>query len=518
MMVQHSSGKYRPMAPLNLPNRQWPTRTQQLAPRWCSVDLRDGNQALPEPMSLQQKMVLYRQLVAMGYKEIEVGFPAASETDYQFIRSLIEQCLIPDDVRIQVLTPARENLIAETVSSLIGAKEAVVHLYNSTSLQQREQVFNITQYEVIELALQGVRWLLAEMASVEQNWILEYSPESFTATEMDFAVEICNAVIDLWVGETGREIIINLPATVELTPPNVYADRIEWISGQLHHRDCVTLCVHPHNDRGCAIAAAEMAMLAGAERVEGTLFGNGERTGNVDLVTLGLNLLVQGINPQIDFSRLPQIINTYESATGMVVPPRHPYAGSLVFTAFSGSHQDAIRKSLEMQKYRAHWDVPYLPIDPHDIGRNYEGIIRVNGQSGKGGLGYLLDYYYGIRPPRPLLIRFQQYIQTLADASNKELEHSFLHQQFHDFFETGTVLDGNLSATVECELQPEWDSHRLGSSQIISYVWGMWRGELIFGVGIDVCENESRRHARLRLVTAIARVNDAVSSENSILL
>ncbi|WP_288789204.1 2-isopropylmalate synthase [uncultured Enterobacter sp.] len=503
MSAHVTGGKYCPMPQPELPNRQWPTRALLHAPRWCSVDLRDGNQALPEPMNPQQKRALYQQLVAMGYKEIEVGFPAASETDYQFVRTLIDDGLIPDDVRIQVLTQARENLIADTVAALSGVKEAVVHLYNSTSLQQREQVFNLSRAGVIELALQGVRWLLEEMAKVEQNWVLEYSPESFTATEMDFALEICNAVIDLWVGKTGREVIINLPATVELASPNVYADQIEWISGKLRHRQKVTLCVHPHNDRGCAVAAAEMALLAGAERVEGTLFGNGERTGNVDLVTLGLNLLVQGVDPLIDFSQLPQVVNVYESATGMTVPPRHPYAGSLVFTAFSGSHQDAIRKSMELQKYRTRWDVPYLPLDPHDIGRSYEGIIRINGQSGKGGLGYLLDYYYGIRPPRPLLIRFQQHIQTLADASNQELEHTFLHQQFHAFFATSDSISEAHPGGMPAEFHPQWDSHRLGASQVMSYVWGTWQGELVYGIGLDISEEKSRHRAWWQLLRSL---------------
>lgn len=510
MTTQLQSGKYRPVTPQVITDRQWPTRTQQKAPRWCSVDLRDGNQALPEPMNPGKKLSLYKQLISVGYKEIEVGFPAASETDYQFVRNLIEQNLIPEGVRIQVLSQMRAEQIRQTVASLRGIKEAVIHLYNSTSAQQREQVFNLSRDEVLALALQGVHWLIAELKSIEQNWILEYSPESFTATEPDFATEICNAVIDLWVRETGREIIINLPATVELTSPNVYADRIEWIAGQLHHREYVTICVHPHNDRGCAVAAAEMAMLAGAERVEGTLFGNGERTGNVDLVTLGLNLQIQGIDPGIDFSQLPQIINTYESTTGMSVPARHPYAGSLVFTAFSGSHQDAIRKGLEQQKRRTHWNVPYLPIDPHDIGRNYEGIIRLNGQSGKGGLGYLLEYYYGIRPPRPLLILFQQHIQALADANNKELEHGLLYQQFHAFFATDAAPLDTLSLTTESDFQVQWDSHRLGTRQNISYGWARCNGELIYGVGVAESEPESRQRAWQKLRLAYARLQTSV--------
>ncbi|AUH01010.1 2-isopropylmalate synthase [Prodigiosinella confusarubida] len=509
MTAQLSGVKYRHSTPFSWQERQWPDRMLKQAPRWCSVDLRDGNQALPEPMQMQQKLALYHQLIAMGYKEIEVGFPAASETDYQFVRALIDKQLIPDDVRIQVLTQARESLIAETVASLRGVPEAVIHLYNSTSPQQREQVFNLSCTQVTELALQGIRWLMAAMEPIEQRWILQYSPESFTATEMDFAVEICNAVIDLWVGETGRNIIINLPATVELSTPNVYADQIEWISGQLHHRDKVTLCIHPHNDRGCAVAAAEMAMLAGAERVEGTLFGNGERTGNVDLVTLGLNMLVQGIDPMIDFRSLPKVVNIYESSTGMAVPARHPYAGSLVFTAFSGSHQDAIRKSLELQKYRTYWDVPYLPLDPHDIGRNYEGIIRINGQSGKGGLGYLLDYYYGIRPPRPLLIRFQQHIQVMADICNKELGHEFLYRQFLAFFDVEAKKfshDEERPDATQYNLQPQWDSHRTRDSQIMSYVWATWQNDLVFGVGRGNSEAESRNKAWFQLVMSLPAV------------
>lgn len=506
MTVQHPGVKYRRPAPFNWPERQWPNRVLQQAPRWCSVDLRDGNQALPEPMQQAQKRKLYQQLIDMGYKEIEVGFPAASETDNDFIRTLIDEKLIPEGVRIQVLTQAREALIYKTVASLRGIPEAVIHLYNSTSPQQREQVFNLSCDEVTALALQGVRWLIAAMQPIEQNWILQYSPESFTATEMDFAVKICNAVIDLWVGETGRDIIINLPATVELNTPNVYADQIEWISTQLHYREKVTLCIHPHNDRGCAIAAAELAMLAGAERIEGTLFGNGERTGNVDLVTLGLNMLVQGIDPLIDFRGLPNVVDIYESTTGMVVPDRQPYAGRFVFTAFSGSHQDAIRKSLELQKYRTHWDVPYLPIDPHDIGRDYDGIIRLNGQSGKGGLGYLLDHYYGIRPPRPLLIHFQQHIQTIADACNKELEHAFLYQEFLAFFKIEAKnfsLEDTLPDISQYNLQAHWDSQRIKNSQIMSYVWATWQNTLVYGVGMGGNEIESRMKAWFQLVTSL---------------
>jgi 2-isopropylmalate synthase len=454
MNAQSLREKYQTPPAFSIPARSWPDRPIMQAPRWCSVDLRDGNQALPEPMDQPRKLALFGQLVTLGFKEIEIGFPAASETDHQFTRHLIEERLIPDGVRIQVLTQAREAQINTTVESLKGQDEAVIHLYNSTSRQQREQVFNLTRTEITVLALQGVRWLLAAMDKVEQRWILEYSPESFTATEMDFAVEICNAVIEFWVAETGREIIINLPATVDLTSPNAYADRIEWISGQLSHREKVTLCIHPHNDRGCAVAAAELAMMAGAQRVEGTLFGNGERTGNVDLVTLGLNLMVQGIDPGLDFSDLPGLANVYESNTGMHIPPRHPYAGSLVFTAFSGSHQDAIRKSLELQKYRVSWDVPYLPIDPHDIGRSYEGIIRVNGQSGKGGVGYLLDFYYGIRLPRPELVAFQQHVQGLADSDNKEISHGELHDVYHAWRQTQQTIAGdNLNANQTLRVQ-----------------------------------------------------------------
>ncbi|MDR0587740.1 MAG: 2-isopropylmalate synthase [Burkholderiales bacterium] len=419
--------KYRRFPTPVLEDRTWCNNTLTRAPIWCSVDLRDGNQALIEPMDTERKKKFYDLLIKMGYKEIEVGFPAASQTDFDFVRYLIDHDLIPDDVTIQVLTQAREHLIRKTFEALSGAKRAIVHLYNSTSEVQRRVVFGMGRPGILNLAVSGAT-LLRDIARdyPDTDWIFEYSPESFTGTELDFAAEVCNAVIDVWQPTPEHKVIINLPATVEMDLPNVYADQIEWMGRHLKPRDSVVLSVHPHNDRGCGIAATELALLAGADRVEGCLFGNGERTGNVCLVTLGLNLYTHGIDPKIDFSEMNEIVRAVEYCNQIPVHPRHPYAGDLVFTAFSGSHQDAIKKGMAQRK--AHlanqidvWEVPYLPLDPADIGRTYEAVIRINSQSGKGGVTYLLERDHGFILPRLLQVEFSQTIQKITDKTGKEL-------------------------------------------------------------------------------------------------
>jgi 2-isopropylmalate synthase len=430
------SAKYRPFAPIALHDRTWPSRVITRPPVWCSVDLRDGNQALIEPMDAERKLRMFRLLVKMGYKEIEIGFPAASQTDFDFVRKLIDDDLIPDDVNVQVLTQARAPLIERTFEALKGARRAIVHLYNSTSTTQRRIVFDMDRAGIRQIAVDGARVMQACAAKWPgTDWTFQYSPESFTGTELDFAKEMCDAVLDVWQPTPERKVIVNLPSTVEMTTPNVYADQIEWMSRNLKHRDSLVLSVHPHNDRGCGVAAAELALMAGAERVEGCLFGNGERTGNVCLVTLGLNLLTQGVDPGIDFSDIGDVIRTVEYCNQLPVHPRHPYGGELVFTAFSGSHQDAIKKGLaaraiELAQGNEVWDVPYLPIDPADLGRTYEAVIRVNSQSGKGGIAYLLERDYGLALPRLLQIEFSQVIQAITDASGKELSSAEIHEAF----------------------------------------------------------------------------------------
>ncbi|PSL39619.1 2-isopropylmalate synthase [Labedella gwakjiensis] len=438
--------KYRPFheqISVELPDRTWPGKRIETAPRWCAVDLRDGNQALIDPMSPERKRVMFDLLVKMGYKEIEVGFPSASQTDFDFVRSLIEEGAIPDDVTIQVLTQAREHLIERTYESIAGAKQAIVHLYNSTSILQRDVVFRTDKQGIIDIALAGAR-LCREMESrvPETTVYYEYSPESYTGTELDFAVDICNQVIEIFEPTPERKVIINLPATVEMATPNVYADSIEWMSRHLAHRENVILSLHPHNDRGTAVAAAELGYLAGADRIEGCLFGNGERTGNVDLVALGVNLFTQGIDPQIDFSDIDSIKRTVEYCNQLPVPERSPWAGDLVFTAFSGSHQDAIKKGFERMAADAaargvsvddiEWAVPYLPVDPKDLGRSYEAVIRVNSQSGKGGVAYLLKTDHGMDLPRKLQIEFSGVVQAKTDAEGGEMTSAAIWRIFED--------------------------------------------------------------------------------------
>jgi 2-isopropylmalate synthase len=436
-MLPQPATKYRPFPPVALADRQWPGRTISAPPIWMSTDLRDGNQALFEPMNAERKMRMFRTLCAIGFKEIEVAFPSASQTDFDFVRKLIEDDCIPQDVTIEVLTQAREPLVRRTMESLHGARRAIVHIYNATSQPFRDTVFGMSKTEVIAMAVSAVK-LVKQLASEhpETEWVLEYSPETFTATELDFALEICNAVTAAWGATPGNKVILNLPATVEVAGPHIYADQIEWMHRNLARRDSVILSLHPHNDRGTAVAAAELGMMAGADRVEGCLFGNGERTGNVDIVTLALNLYTQGIAPGLDFSDINAIARTAEDCTRLPVHPRHPYAGDLVFTAFSGSHQDAIKKGFAVQKSDAIWAVPYLPVDPADVGRSYDSIIRVNSQSGKGGVAYLLEAEYGIVMPRRLQVEFSGEVQRHTDSHGGEMTAADIWQLFsHTYLE-----------------------------------------------------------------------------------
>jgi 2-isopropylmalate synthase len=427
------SHRYRPFPTVDLPDRTWPAKRIEAAPLWCSVDLRDGNQALIDPMTPARKRRMFELLVRMGYKEIEVGFPAASQTDFDFVREIIEQDLIPDDVTIQVLTQAREPLIERTFESLRGAPRAIVHLYNSTSTLQRRVVFGMDRAGITGIATDAARLCLKLAETMGDTAIrFEYSPESYTGTELDYALEVCDAVTDVWQPTRDWPVVLNLPATVEMATPNVYADSIEWMSRHLARRDAVVLSLHPHNDRGTAVAAAELGVLAGADRVEGTLFGNGERTGNVDLVTLGMNLFSQGVDPMIDFSDIDEIRRTVEYCNQLPVHERHPYGGDLVYTAFSGSHQDAIKKGFDALHRDAEaagvpvaeheWAVPYLPIDPKDVGRSYEAVIRVNSQSGKGGVAYLMKTEHALDLPRRLQIEFSQVVQRVTDTEGGEVD------------------------------------------------------------------------------------------------
>jgi 2-isopropylmalate synthase len=421
-MLNNPGSKYRPFPPVPIENRTWPDARIERPPLWCSVDLRDGNQALIEPMNAERKRRMFDALVSIGFKEIEIGFPAASQTDFDFCRELIESGRIPDDVTVQALTQARPELIERTFEALRGARRAIVHLYNSTSTVQRRVVFGLERAGITEIAVAGARKVLAcAKAQPGTEWVFQYSPESFTGTELDYAVEVCDAVVAVWRGHTRAPIIINLPATVEMATPNIYADQIEWVCRHIAHRDELVISVHPHNDRGTGVAAAELAVMAGADRVEGTLFGNGERTGNVDVVTLAMNLYTQGVHPGLDFSDITQIMRLAEYCNQLPVHPRHPYAGELVFTAFSGSHQDAIKKGFAAQQGVDLWEVPYLPIDPLDVGRNYEAVIRINSQSGKGGISYLMERDYGLVMPRRLQMEFSQLVQRVTDETGREL-------------------------------------------------------------------------------------------------
>jgi 2-isopropylmalate synthase len=428
-----TESKYRAFPPIEMADRRWPDRAITRAPRWCSVDLRDGNQALVEPMGVERKRRMFAELLRIGFKEIEVGFPAASQPDFDFVRTLIEEDLVPKDVTLQVLTQARNDQIERSVESIRGARRAVIHLYNSTSTLQRRVVFGLDRAGIRDIAVRGARKVVELRNRVPETEIaLEYSPESFTGTELDFAVEICEAVTDVWQPTPAAPIILNLPATVEMATPNVYADQIEWFGDQIRDRDCVVLSVHPHNDRGTAVAAAELAVMAGADRVEGTLFGNGERTGNVDVVTLALNLFSQGIDPELVLSDIDRTREIAEFCNRLPVHARHPYAGELVYTSFSGSHQDAIKKGMAARARSGdeRWEVPYLPIDPADVGRSYEAVVRVNSQSGKGGVAFLLERDRGLRLPRNLQIEFSREVQRISEASGSEITSRAIWKRF----------------------------------------------------------------------------------------
>jgi 2-isopropylmalate synthase len=424
-MAQMNIQKYRAYAPVDLPDRNWPNKAIKTAPTWCSVDLRDGNQALIEPMDSLRKMRMFKTLVKMGFKEIEVGFPSASDTDFNFLRELINGGHVPGDVTIQVLTQAREHLIDRTIESLEGAPHAILHLYNSTSTLQRRVVFNADEAGVKAIAVDGAKMVADRIGKLGSDTALrlQYSPESFTGTELGYALDVCEAVMDVWQPTPENKTIINLPATVEMSTPNIYADQIEWMHRNFSRRDCMILSLHPHNDRGCGVAATELGLMAGADRVEGTLFGNGERTGNVDIITLGLNMFTQGIDPDLDISDIKSLVDAAEFCNQLPVHQRHPYAGLLVHTAFSGSHQDAIRKGMDAmrQTNQTLWEVPYLPIDPADIGCTYEAIIRVNSQSGKAGSAWLLETEHHVRLPRPMEVEFSQLVQKEADSSGREM-------------------------------------------------------------------------------------------------
>ena len=436
-IINTATSKYKAFEPIDLVNRTWPNNLITHSPKWCSVDLRDGNQALIEPMGEERKLRMFKMLLEIGFEEIEVGFPSASQTDFDFVRKIIKEKLIPENVTIQALTQARPELIKRTFEALEGVPRAIVHVYNSTSTLQRRVVFNSDKEGVKKIAVDGAKEVkkCAEQYPAT-DWTFEYSPESFTGTELPYAVEVCNAVNEIWQPTKENKSIINLPATVEMASPNIYADQIEWVCRNIHNRESVVISLHPHNDRGTAVAATELGVMAGADRIEGTLFGNGERTGNVDLVTLALNMLTQGVDPHLDFSNINPIMRETEYCNQLPVHPRHPYAGDLVFTAFSGSHQDAIKKGLNdlRTSNKETWEVPYLPIDPNDVGRSYEAVIRINSQSGKGGVAYLLEKDHGLSMPRRLQIEFSQVIQKIADETGKEISPSTIWKTFQETY------------------------------------------------------------------------------------
>jgi 2-isopropylmalate synthase len=489
--------KYRPFVPVELPDRTWPNRKLTRAPRWCSVDLRDGNQALIDPMDPERKRRMFEALVRMGFKEIEVGFPSASQPDYDFVRLLIEEDLVPDDVTIQVLTQCRPELIERTYECLRGARRAIVHFYNSTSILQRRVVFGLDKPGIVDIAVNAARLCRKLEATLPGTDVLyEYSPESYTGTEVDFAVEICEAVMDVIEPTAERRIILNLPATVEMYTPNLYADTIEWFLRHVSRRDRVVLSLHPHNDRGCAVAATELGVLAGADRVEGTLFGNGERTGNVDVVTLAMNLFAQGVDPGLDISDIDGLRRIAEHCNRLPVHPRHPYVGDLVYTAFSGSHQDAIKKGMEaLPRDYTVWEVPYLPIDPKHVGRTYEAVIRVNSQSGKGGVAYIMKAEHGFDLPRRLQIEFSKTIQTITEDSGTEISPKEMWEAFEKQYLRGEwqldsheEVSDNGSTRITARLSVEGRTRTVtgsGNGPIAAFVDGLRKG---LGVEIDVVD------------------------------
>lgn len=503
-MLQNPAQKYRPFQPIQLPDRTWPSRTITQPPVWLSTDLRDGNQALADPMSIEQKLRFFDLLVKIGLKEIEVGFPSASATEFTFVRRLIEENRIPDDVTVQVLTQARESLIYRTFESLKGAKQAIVHVYNATAPVFRRVVFGNNKSETIALAISAAS-LIKQLAQQqpETDWRFQYSPEVFTSTELPFARDICNAVLAVWQPRAEAKAVINLPASVEVATPNIFADQVEWMHRNLDYRAAVALSVHPHNDRGCSVAAAELAQMAGADRVEGCLFGNGERTGNVDLVTLAMNLYTQGIHPGLDFSKIDQVAEVVKHCTQLPIHPRHPYIGELVFTAFSGSHQDAIKKGFTQRQPDDCWEVPYLPMDPADVGRSYEAIVRVNSQSGKGGIAFLLERDYGVTLPKPLQVEFSQIVQQVMDSTGEEMSSSLIWQLFCRTYQTmsgplvykthqlETAGDNNQVQQLTMQVSYQEESLWLqgaGNGPIDSLIAALRHG----GVDIEIADYEER--------------------------
>jgi len=494
---RYDPSKYKAFTRVALPDRTWPDKVITQAPTWCSVDLRDGNQALIEPMSVAQKKKMFALLVDVGFKEIEVGFPAASQPDFDFVRWLIEEDQVPEDVTIQVLTQARKELIERTYESLKGARRAIVHLYNSTSTVQREKVFKLDKEGIKAIAVNGAREVLrCAQAAPETDWRFQYSPESFTGTEMEYAVYVCDAVNDVWQPTPERKVIINLPATVEMATPNVYADQIEWFCRQVKKRDSIILSLHTHNDRGCGVAASELGMMAGADRVEGTLLGNGERTGNLDIVVMGMNMYSQGIDPMLDFSDMDRICAVVKECTQIEVHPRQPYAGSLVFTAFSGSHQDAIKKCLDLYKEGDTWEIAYLPIDPRDVGRTYQDVIRVNSQSGKGGVAYVMDSKYGFQLPRWLQIEFSRVVQKAAEDTGQEIAADQIWELFQTHylnlpsplllktFSIEKAKHETISGVIELDGQ-EFQVNGTGNGMLDAFVNAM---EKTFGIELQILE------------------------------
>ncbi|WP_221030049.1 2-isopropylmalate synthase [Actomonas aquatica] len=517
-MSAYKPSKYRPLPTVDLPDRQWPNRTHTCAPIWCSVDLRDGNQALAQPMSVAEKLEYFAMLVDIGFKQIEVGFPSASQIEFDFCRRLIEEDRIPDDVSIQILCQCREDLITRSLEALQGAKNVIFHLYNSTSPAQRNYVFGAERADIVAIATRAVELLKTHSAShlaAGMNLQLEYSPESFTSTELDFALEICEAVSDVWQPTPEKKIILNLPATVEYATPNVHADQIEWMCRHLTRRDATIVSLHTHNDRGTGVAATELGLLAGADRVEGTLFGNGERTGNLDIVTVALNLYTHGIDPQLDFSNLNEIREIYERTTRMEVPARLPYGGDLVFTAFSGSHQDAIKKSWDKQQPGQPWDVLYIPIDPADIGRNYKAIIRINSQSGKGGVAYILETEYGFTLPKAMHREFGPIVNQLADSRGTELSSADILAAFQaEYLDRQTpieVLDFRTtekarSVTAEADLKINGETRTLtgtGNGPIAAFVTAIRDAGILQFEFLNYTEHSLGSGARAQAVSYI---------------
>ena len=520
--------KYRPFQPVNLPDRRWPSRVIEKAPIWCSVDLRDGNQALPEPMSSARKLRMFRKLVQMGFKEIEVGFPSASQTDFDFVREIIDEHMIPDDVTIQVLTQAREPLIRRTFEAIEGAQRVIVHLYNSTSTLQRRVVFGLPRQGIVDIAVKGTR-LIRELSQTVTGTevFFEYSPESFTGTELEFSVEICSAVMDTWQPTAERKMIFNLPATVEMATPNVYADQIEWFGRNMKNRHLYLLSLHPHNDRGTGTAAAELGMMAGADRVEGTLFGNGERTGNVDVVNLALNMFTQGVDPGLDVSNIKELVEVAEYCNRLPVHCRHPYAGELVFTAFSGSHQDAIKKGIaaRLREPGALWEVPYLPIDPDDIGRRYEPVIRINSQSGKGGIAYVMEQDFGFVLPRQLQVEFSKTVQQVTDDTGAELSPKHIWDIFsreyldsNQGFRLSNVdfhKQGDSARRVTAEITEGSQTHRIegsGNGPIDALIAGL-RSDL--QLGCEVLDFHQHSMGKGANAASVAYVELSIDGEGS---